>query len=91
MNEQQILVYPDSPSWGIIPQHTSAADTQVPLILKINGSSTEGKTITECLGLMRGPIGTKVQLEVMDSESKVTKTVELTKQKFLTAVADFRD
>ncbi len=61
------------------------------LILRVNGSSTEGKTPAECMGLMKGPAGTKVRLEVMDAESKATRTVEITKQKFLTAIDDFRD
>lgn len=53
------------------------------LIQKINGVSVEGKSIKECLGMMVGPIGTKVRLELVDAKRKETKTVELSKQKFL--------
>ncbi len=55
------------------------------LIQKINGVSIEGKTMQECFGLMAGPAGTKVRLELVDAERKEPKTVELTKRKFLTA------
>jgi CubicO group peptidase (beta-lactamase class C family) len=54
------------------------------LIRKINGVSVEGKSLQECLGMMAGPAGTKVRLELVDPERKETKTLQLTKQKFLT-------
>ncbi len=55
------------------------------LIQKINGVSVEGKTIQECLGLMGGPVGTKVRFNILNVERKETNTVELTRQKFVTS------
>ncbi|MDZ4404313.1 serine hydrolase [Prosthecobacter sp.] len=55
------------------------------LIQKINGTSIEGKPLKECLEMMGGPVGTKVSMELLDPERKKTKTVELTRQKFVTA------
>ena len=54
------------------------------LIQKINGTSIVGKPLKECLEMMGGPVGTKVTLEVLDPKLKETKTVELTRQKFVT-------
>jgi len=54
------------------------------LIQRINGISVEGKSLTECLGIMAGPVGTKVRLELVNPERKETNTVELVRQKFLT-------
>ena len=54
------------------------------LIEKVNGTSIVGKPLKECLEMMGGPVGTKVMLEVLDPERKETKTVELTRQKFVT-------
>jgi CubicO group peptidase (beta-lactamase class C family) len=53
-------------------------------IQRINGVSVEGKSLTECLRLMGGPVGTKVGLELVRAERKETNTVELVRQKFLT-------
>lgn len=54
------------------------------LIQQINGVSVEGKSLQECLGLIAGSTGTKVQLGLVDPAGKRTKSVELRKQKFLT-------
>ena len=56
------------------------------VIEKINGISVTGKSIQESLQLMAGPAGTTVQLEIINPETQQTKTVELTKQKFLTSI-----
>lgn len=58
------------------------------MILKINGVSVEGKSLPECLGLMGGPIGTKVRLDLIDPQRKETSSVELSRRKFLTATYD---
>jgi CubicO group peptidase (beta-lactamase class C family) len=55
------------------------------LIQQINGTRVVGKTLAECLGLMGGPAGTKVRLEVVNPERNETSTVELTRGKFLTS------
>jgi len=54
-------------------------------IQKINGVSIEGKSMAECLGLMGGPAGKQVRLELLDPKLNETKVVELTKGKFLTS------
>lgn len=54
-------------------------------INRINGVAVEGKTFRECLNLMAGPIGTKVRLEFLNPNREETSTVDLVKQKFLTA------
>ncbi len=53
------------------------------IIQKLNGQSVLNKTPGECFQMMNGPIGTKVQLEVVDSKGNKT-TVEVTKRRFLT-------
>jgi membrane-associated protease RseP (regulator of RpoE activity) len=53
-------------------------------IQRINGIPVEGKSLGECLGLMGGPAGTKVRLELVNPERQEMNTVELTRQKFLT-------
>src|SRR5882724_10531485 len=52
-------------------------------VQRINGIPVEGKSLTECLGIMGGPAGTKVRLELVNPERKETNTVELVRQKFL--------
>lgn len=44
----------------------------------------------KCVGMMSGPAGSPVRLEVFDSERQETNTVELTGQKFLTLRGDRR-
>ena len=70
-------VFPKSPA-------AQAGLSERLLIGKINDVSAEGKSLQEYIDMMAGPVGTKVRLEVVNSESNETKTVELTKQKFLT-------
>jgi serine-type D-Ala-D-Ala carboxypeptidase/endopeptidase len=54
------------------------------VIRRINGIEVEGKSLTECLAIMGGPIGTKVRLELVNPDRKETNIVELVRQKFLT-------
>ena len=54
------------------------------LIHRINDIGVEGKSLTECLDIMGGPVGKKVRLELVNLEQKETNTVELLRQKFLT-------
>jgi CubicO group peptidase (beta-lactamase class C family) len=70
-------VYPQSPAG-------KAGLSANLLIRRINGTPIEGKPLKECLEMMGGPVGAKVTMEVLDPERKVTKTVELTRQKFVT-------
>jgi CubicO group peptidase (beta-lactamase class C family) len=55
------------------------------LLRSIAGVSVAGKSLKECLSLMGGPPGGKVRLELFDPGRNETRTVELTRQKFLTA------
>ena len=53
------------------------------VIQKIDGVSTEGKSLLECLNLLRGNEGTKVRLELVSPERTRTNTVELVRHKLL--------
>src|SRR5262245_62125064 len=55
------------------------------VIQKINDTSVAGKSLQECLGMMGGPVGTKVRLDIIDPEQGTTRRVELTRRKFVTA------
>lgn len=69
-------VLPDTPA--------SRAGLSPGLVLeKIDSVTTSGKSLPECLGLLRGEAGTKVRLELIDPERKESTAVELTRQKFL--------
>lgn len=70
-------VYPKSPAG-------KAGLTSGLVIQEINGVPVKGKSVQECIGLMGGEAGTKVRFEIFDPESKETKAVELTRQKFVT-------
>jgi CubicO group peptidase (beta-lactamase class C family) len=54
------------------------------LIRKINGTAVDGKRSNECFDLMRGPAGTNIRLDVVDSNGKET-VIEVNKRKFLTS------
>ena len=69
-------ILPDSPA--------SQAGLSAGLIVKtIDGSPAAGKSLVECVGLLRGPVGTKVRLELIDEGREGAKTVELPRQRFL--------
>jgi D-alanyl-D-alanine-carboxypeptidase/D-alanyl-D-alanine-endopeptidase len=68
-------VFPDSPASRVgLPPGL--------IVQKVDGVSTAGKTMAECLGLIRGKAGTKVRLELMNPKRNETNTVELMRQKF---------
>jgi CubicO group peptidase (beta-lactamase class C family) len=71
-------VYPKSPAGR-------AGLTAGLLIRSINGITVEGKSVQECMGLMGGPEGAKVQFELLNPARKEANTVELTRQKFVTS------
>jgi CubicO group peptidase (beta-lactamase class C family) len=54
------------------------------LIQKINDEFTIGKTSEACAQLIRGPVGSKLRLEIINPTRNETNTVELTRQKFVT-------
>lgn len=70
---------------NIIPNSPASAAGLSPglLIAKIDGIPTATKTIAECVKLIRGPAGTKVQLELINPQLNQTNTVELKRGKFL--------
>jgi CubicO group peptidase (beta-lactamase class C family) len=70
-------VLPESPA-------AKAGLTDGLLIVRIGEAGTAGKSLVECVDLIRGPEGTKVRLELMDVDKKEIRTVELTRQKFAT-------
>jgi CubicO group peptidase (beta-lactamase class C family) len=51
------------------------------IIQRVDDVSLEGKSLPECMRLLRGNVGTKVRLEVVDSARKVA-SVELMRQRF---------
>jgi serine-type D-Ala-D-Ala carboxypeptidase/endopeptidase len=51
------------------------------IILKIDETPTAGKSLNECAELIRGPLGDKVRLEVLNSEDRTISSVELTRQR----------
>jgi D-alanyl-D-alanine-carboxypeptidase/D-alanyl-D-alanine-endopeptidase len=53
------------------------------IIQKIDDKQTMGLSVQECVKLLAGPAGSKVRLALVDSKSKESKSVELTRQKFL--------
>jgi membrane protease YdiL (CAAX protease family) len=51
------------------------------VIQKIDGTTTDGKSLKDCADMMRGPADSKVKLELVDRTSNKTNTVELTRGK----------
>jgi C-terminal processing protease CtpA/Prc len=44
-------------------------------VQKIDGTATEGKTLADCAKMIQGPVGTRVALELVDTEAGKTNTV----------------
>jgi S1-C subfamily serine protease len=68
----------------VIP-HTPAAAAGITgglMICKVDDVLLEGKSLAECVNLIRGPVGTTVKLESVTSDKNQTNTVVLTRQKF---------
>src|SRR5207247_99347 len=55
------------------------------IIQTIEDVPTVGKSVAECLALLRSSGNPKVRLELIDPERKETNTVELMRGKFLTS------
>ena len=60
------------------------------LIQKIDDTTVTGKTTQECLTLMKGDEGTTVRMEVLDVVGQESRTVELTRARFLTSSTPVR-
>ena len=54
------------------------------LVRKINEVATTGKSLAECVGLLRGEAGTRLRLDVIDPVRQEARTAELTRRKFVT-------
>lgn len=55
------------------------------VIRSINGTSTENRSMAECLKLFGGKKGTTISLEIVEPGQKDAKTVTVTREKFLTS------
>jgi carboxyl-terminal processing protease len=51
------------------------------IIQQIDGTDIVGKPLAECVAMTRGPVGSKVQLEVVDPAKRETNLVEFTREK----------
>ena len=71
-------VFPDSPA-------TDGGLAAGQTILKIEGTAVDGKTIPECLQLMRPADSQTVRLEVVVSNGQKANQIELVRRKFLVA------
>jgi membrane-associated protease RseP (regulator of RpoE activity) len=69
-----VNVLPDSPAF-------QAGLTAGLIIKKVDDSDTAGMRLSECVNLLRGPIGSKVRVEVVDPEAESTNVVELIRQR----------
>jgi S1-C subfamily serine protease len=69
-----VAILPDSPAAraGLAPGW---------VIQKVDGMDLAGLRLAECVDRIRGPIGTKVRLELVDLEQESTNILELTRQK----------
>jgi carboxyl-terminal processing protease len=67
-----IHVIPDSPA-------SKAGLSEGLIIQKIDGAETAGKSLAECVDLIRGKVGTKVKLELADLTHSKTNSVVLTR------------
>src|SRR6266704_2854833 len=54
----------------------------------IDGTVTDDKPLKDCVDMLRGAVGTKVKLEVVDRADGKARTVELTREKISVLAAD---
>jgi carboxyl-terminal processing protease len=50
------------------------------IIRRIGDTTTDGVPLKECVDLMRGPVGSRIQLELIDPAKSTTNIVELTRE-----------
>ena len=69
----------------VLPHTPASQAGLVPglVVREIDGTPTEGKRLKECVDMVRGAVGTKVRLELVDIENGKTNTVELTRERVL--------
>ena len=81
---QILIVFPQSPAG-------KAGLTSNLLIQEINGIAVAGKTGPECVELMAGPIGTRIDLKLFNPTDNAVSSLNLKKEKFLTVMGSKRD
>jgi CubicO group peptidase (beta-lactamase class C family) len=69
-------VLPESPA-------AKAGLTAGLIIQRIDGVQASGKNLKEYLTLLRGPVGTKVRLDLVSPGRNESKTIELTRQRYV--------
>ena len=69
----------------VLPHTPASKAGLVPglVVRKIDGTTTDGKLLKECVDMVRGAVGTKVKLELVDTANSKTNTVELTRERIL--------
>jgi carboxyl-terminal processing protease len=67
-------VVPNSPA-------SEAGLTSGVIISKVDDESLAGKRLADCANLIRGPVGTRVKLEMVTPDNSQTNTVELIRRK----------
>jgi predicted metalloprotease with PDZ domain len=69
----------------VLPHTPASKAGLVPglVVRDIDGTTTDGKLLKECVDMLRGAVGTKVRLELVDLENGKTNTVELTRERVL--------
>ena len=68
---------------GVVP-NSPAAEAGLEgnfIIRKIDDAIVAGMKLPECVDLIRGPVGSKVRLELFDVDANEARTVELTRRK----------
>lgn len=55
------------------------------VLQEVDGNRIEGKSLTECLQLLKGPEGKSVRLTLMDPNASQPRVIKLRREKFLTA------
>src|SRR2546425_11807869 len=53
------------------------------VVQQIDGVATAGRRLEDCVAMLRGPAGTKVKLELIETAASKTNTVELTRERIL--------
>jgi carboxyl-terminal processing protease len=69
----------------VLPRTPASKAGLVPglVVREIDGTPTDGKLLKQCVDMLRGAVGTRVRLELVDMENGKTNTVELTRERVL--------